>query len=68
MTAHRQIAEGRRRQDRIAAGRRIVVRRPGARVHPVMEGIVIPARQIRLYLKHHARRRSQRECDLDLTG
>jgi hypothetical protein len=66
--ARRQIAESRRRQGRIAAGRRIVVHRPGACIHPVMEGVIIPARQIRQNLEAHVRRRRQGEIDLHLAG
>jgi hypothetical protein len=66
--ARRQIAEGRRRNGRIAAGGRIVMRGPGTRVHPVMEGIVIPARQICQDLELHIRRLRQAEVDLHLAG
>jgi hypothetical protein len=46
MSACRQTAEGRRGDVRIAAGRRIVMHRPGACIHPVVEGVVIPTREV----------------------
>jgi hypothetical protein len=68
VTARRQIAEGRRGQGRIAAGRRIVVRGPGTRIQPIMEGIVITAREIRQQLEAYVRRLRQAEVDLHLAG
>jgi hypothetical protein len=68
MRACRQIIEDRQRNGRIAAGRCIVMRDPGARIHSVVERVVIPARQIRLHLELYIRHLRQGEADLHLTG
>jgi hypothetical protein len=68
MSTGRQIAERRRCNRGISAGRHIVLCRPCARIQLVMEGIVILPRQVRQHLETHVRRRRQGEVDLHLAG
>ena len=68
MRARRQIAEGRRRDRAIAAGRQIVLRSPGARIQFVVEGIIVGARQIRQHLELHICRLREDEVDRHLAG
>ena len=68
MRASSQIAEGRRRNRAITAGLHVVLRRPGARIQLVMEGVVIRAREVRQHLERHVRGRRQAKVDRNLAG
>ena len=61
MSTRRQIAEGRRGDGPITAGRLIVLADPGTRIQLVVEGVVILTRQVRQHLERHVRRLRQRE-------
>jgi hypothetical protein len=68
MRTRRQIAEGRRCDRAVTAGRLVILCRPGARIQLVMEGIVIRAGEVRQHLERHVRRLRQGEIDDHLTG
>jgi hypothetical protein len=68
MRTRRQIAEGRRRDRAVTAGRLIVLCRPGARIQLVMEGVVIRAGEVRQHLEAYVCRLRQGEVDDHLIG
>ena len=68
MSTRRQIAEGRRGDGAITRGGHIVLRRPGARIQLVMEGVVILTSEVRQHLERNVRSRRQREGNRHLAG
>ena len=68
MSTGRQAGKGRDSDGGVTAGRRIVLRRPGARIQLVVEGIVIRAREVHQNLEGYGRRGGQSEIDHHLAG